>query len=232
MFPSSYFDSDKNGEHQTSILTMSYFALGILFGIISLCALTFLQKSNRNKFSQFHEPNYDCAALWRKLAWPASANFLCLCISSAAFVFMTKILSVVPEVLAPILLRPEAFIPLAVVLWNIGDLLGSVLAVFSGALTRRPCLLFFFSLARLGFIPLYLMSNIDGRGSTVSDWFYLIVVQFFSGLTHGWLSSTSMSGVPKWVDIEEREAAGAFMGMSLVTGLVAGSFVGLLAAQA
>jgi equilibrative nucleoside transporter 1/2/3 len=121
---------------------------------------------------------------------------------------------------------------LAIVLWNVGDLLGSMLAVCSGALTRRPYVLVFLSLARLGFIPLYLMCNIDGRGSIAGDWFYLIVVQFLFGLTHGWLSGIAMMGVPNWVDVEEREAAGAFMGMSLVTGLVAGSFLGLLAAQA
>ena len=147
-------------------------------------------------------------------------------------VFASKVLSLIPEDTAPRLLRPEAFIPLAIVLWNIGDLLGSMLAVFSEGLTRRPYLLFFLSLARIAFIPLYLMCNIDGRGSVAGDWFYLIVVQFLFGLTHGWLSGTSMMGVPNWVEIEEREAAGAFMGMSLVTGLVAGSFLGLLAAQA
>ena len=157
---------------------------------------------------------------------------MCLCISSVSPVFITKILSVVPVTRAPILLRPEAFIPLAIVLWNIGDLLGSMLAALSEHLTRRPIFIFFLSFARIGFIPLYLICNIDGRGSIAGDWFYLIVVQFLFGLTHGWLSGISMMGVPNWVGLEEREAAGAFMGMSLVTGLVAGSFLGLLAAQA
>jgi equilibrative nucleoside transporter 1/2/3 len=39
-------------------------------------------------------------------------------------------------------------------------------------------------------------------------------------------------GVPAWVKEEEREEAGAFMGMTLVTGLVVGSMIGLAAAQA
>lgn len=75
------------------------------------------------------------------------------------------------------------------------------------------------------------MCNINGRGSIAGDWFYLIVVQFLFGLTHGWLSGTSMMGVPVWVDQEERGAAGAFMGFTLVSGLVTGSVLGLVAAH-
>ncbi len=166
-----------------------------------------------------------------RLRWPALANFLCLCISSVSPVFISKITSTVSQRDASIIFRPEAFIPLAIVLWNIGDLLGSVLAVRSLFLIRNPRLLFGLSFARLGFIPLYVMCNIDGRGSFAGDWFYLIVVQFLFGLTHGWLSGTSMMGVPIWIDEKAREEAGAFMGMTLVAGLVAGSMLGLAAAQ-
>jgi solute carrier family 29 (equilibrative nucleoside transporter), member 1/2/3 len=167
-----------------------------------------------------------------KLQWPALANFMCLCISSVSPVFISKIISVVPVQNAPILLRPEAFIPLAIVLWNVGDLLGSVVAVHSLFLIENPRLLFGLSISRLVFIPLYLMCNIDGRGSVAGDWFYLIIVQFLFGLTHGWLSGASMMGVPVWIDEQDREEAGAFMGMTLVAGLVAGSMLGLAAAQA
>jgi equilibrative nucleoside transporter 1/2/3 len=76
------------------------------------------------------------------------------------------------------------------------------------------------------------MCNIDGRGSIAGDWFYLIIVQFLFGVTHGLMSGVSMMGVPMWIAEEYREEAGAFMGMTLVTGLVAGSILGLLAAQA
>ena len=75
------------------------------------------------------------------------------------------------------------------------------------------------------------MCNIDGRGSIAGDWFYLVVVQFVFGLSHGWVSGCCMSGVPVWVEEEEREQAGAFMGGSLVGGLVVGSLLGLGAAQ-
>lgn len=42
-----------------------------------------------------------------------------------------------------------------------------------------------------------------------------------------------MMGVPAWIkDEEDREEAGAFMGMTLVSGLVAGSILGLVVARA
>jgi equilibrative nucleoside transporter 1/2/3 len=117
-------------------------------------------------------------------------------------------------------------------LWNIGELAGSVLAASSKFLLKHRLLLLILSFARIVFIPLYLMCNVGGRGSFAGDWFYLFVVQLGFGLSHGWLSSASMMGVPEWVAKEDREEAGAFMGMTLVSGLVVGSLLGLVVARA
>jgi equilibrative nucleoside transporter 1/2/3 len=217
------------------MLALGYFLSAVLVGIASLAALMHLVNNNRSCSVRAKNSKIrNWTSISSKLQWPALANFVCFCISCVSPVFASKITSQVPVQEAPTLLKPEAFIPLAIMLWNIGDLLGSILAVSSRFLIRRPGLLFLLSLARVGFIPLYLMCNIDGRGSLVGDWFYLIIVQFSFGLTHGWLSGASMMGVPAWVNEEEREEAGAFMGMTLVTGLVVGSMIGLglAAAQA
>jgi solute carrier family 29 (equilibrative nucleoside transporter), member 1/2/3 len=233
-FPSEYFDQDNTSRHRTSLPTFSYFASAIVIGGASLGALSFLkQRSHSNHQSlKTTKISSDWRRMWKSLKWPALANFSCLCTSAVSPVFAAKILSVAPIEDAPILLRPEAFIPLAIVLWNIGDLVGSVIAVTSQFLVRRPCWIFILSISRVGFIPLYLLCNIDGKGSFAGDWFYLIVVQLLFGLSHGWLSGASMMGVPAWVGKEDREEGGAFMGMVLVAGLVAGSVVGLAAAQA
>ena len=63
-----------------------------------------------------------------------------------------------------------------------------------------------------------------------SDTFYLVVVQFLSGLSNGFLGSTSMMGAGAWVEVEEREAAGGFMGLMLVGGLTVGSLASFLVA--
>jgi equilibrative nucleoside transporter 1/2/3 len=232
IFPLAYFDVDTTTA-QTSILTLGYFLSAVLVGITSLGALLHLVNKNQSRSIRAKKSKIrNWSSISSKLQWPALANFLCLCISSVSPAFASKITSLVPVQEASTLLKPEAFIPLTIVLWNIGDLLGSILAVSSRFLIPRPRVLYMLSLARVGFIPLYLMCNIDGRGSVAGDWFYLIIVQFSFSLTHSWLSGASIMGVPAWVEEEGREEAGAFMGMTLVTGLVVGSMIGLAAAQA
>lgn len=230
-FPSSYLGKGES-KAGTSILTEMYFFSGVTLGIASLLALEMMIRRNHNHISEedMHKP-YSLGSMWRRLKLPASSNFMCLCIGSVFPVFASKIISVVPGDMTPILKRPEAFIPLANVLWNIGDLLGTALAIFSTVLVRHRVFIFTLNLARLSLIPLYLLCNIDGRGSFAGDWFYLFVVQFQFGLTQGWLIAISMSGVPAWVEEEERESAGAFMGLAMVAGLIAGSFLALAAAQ-
>jgi len=41
-----------------------------------------------------------------------------------------------------------------------------------------------------------------------------------------------MMGAVEWVDVDEREAAGGFMGLMLVAGLTVGSLLSFLAARA
>lgn len=84
-------------------------------------------------------------------------------------------------------------------------------------------------MARLGFIPLYLLCNIKGRGAVVpSDFFYLIIVQLLFGLSNGYIGSSCMMGASEWVQPEEREAAGGYMGLALVSGLTVGSLFSFL----
>lgn len=92
------------------------------------------------------------------------------------------------------------------------------------SLRDRPVALFAVAVARLVFLPMYLLCNIRGLGAVVdSDLFYLLVVQLPFGLTNGWLGASSMMAAGEWVDEGEREAAGGFMSMCLVGGLSVGS---------
>jgi equilibrative nucleoside transporter 1/2/3 len=82
------------------------------------------------------------------------------------------------------------------------------------------------SVARLGFIPLYLLCNVRGQGAVVSsDAFYLFVVQLLFGMTNGYIGSSCMMGAADFVSPDEREAAGGFMGLMLVGGLTTGSLL-------
>ncbi|XTI90594.1 nucleoside transporter-domain-containing protein [Cenococcum geophilum] len=168
--------------------------------------------------------------LLRKLFWLAGAIFLTFAITMFYPVFTQQIESVRP--IPPRLFQPASFIPLAFLFWNVGDLLGRLAPVIPAlSLASRPRILFILSLARIVFIPMYLLCNIHGRGARFSsDTFYLVVVQFLFGLSNGYIGSSCMMGFVEWVDIEEREAAGGFMSLCLVAGLTAGSLLSFLAA--
>ncbi|KAL1305844.1 hypothetical protein AAFC00_004001 [Neodothiora populina] len=174
------------------------------------------------------------SVLFRKLRWLAGGVFITFAITMFFPVFTQMILSVRdPAVTSPIL-HPPSFIPLAFLFWNSGDLLGRLIpALPQLSLTSRPKLIFVLAISRVIFIPLYQLCNIRGHGAIVnSDVFYLVVVQLLFGMSNGYVGSICMMGASEWVDPEEREAAGGFMGMCLVAGLAAGSLASFFAAGA
>ncbi|KAF1812519.1 nucleoside transporter family [Eremomyces bilateralis CBS 781.70] len=174
--------------------------------------------------------------LFRKLLPLALAVFTTFLITMCFPVFTQQIFSVTDPAKAGPLLQNAVFIPLGFLVWNIGDFLGRVSSGFTALrtpLVTRPYMLFVLALARVVFIPLYVSCNINGRGAWIaSDAFYLLIIQLPFGFTNGLLGASSMIGANEWVDVEEREAAGGFMGMCLVGGLTAGSLLSFIAARA
>lgn len=171
--------------------------------------------------------------LLRKLYWLSAAVFLTFAISMVYPVFTQETKSVRPIESAPRLFQPGSFIPLAFLFWNSGDLVGRILPAFpSLSLTSKPKIVFAMSVGRLVFIPLYLLCNVGGRGAAISSDVFYLIVQLLFGLTNGFLGSTCMMGAVEWVDVDEREAAGGFMGLCLVAGLAAGSLASFVVASA
>lgn len=168
--------------------------------------------------------------LFRKLFWLASTVFIVFLVTMLFPVFTQKIMSVTPIDQAPRILYPASFVPLAFLMWNVGDLSGRLLTGYPKLLlTHRPKLLFVLALLRIVWIPLYYLCNIGGTGAVInSDFFYLVIVQFLFGASAGYLGSCCMMGAADWVDPEEREAAGGFMGLCLVFGLAVGSLLSFL----
>ncbi|KAI9792184.1 MAG: hypothetical protein M1816_002724 [Peltula sp. TS41687] len=140
-----------------------------------------------------------------------------------------------PHPPTPRLLHPEVFIPLAFLLWNVGDLLGRLATLMPPPrLLSQPRSLFLLALLRVLFIPAYLACNLHGRGASLinSDLLYLFVVQLGFGLSNGWLGSSCMMRAAAHVTRQEREGAGAFMGLMLVAGLTVGSLASFVVARA
>ena len=158
--------------------------------------------------------------LFRKLPFLSLAVFICFGLTMVFPVFTVSIQSVNST--------PGAiFIPVAFLMWNLGDLLGRLITLFPTInLTHYPFALFCFAMSRFIFIPLYMLCNLGGNGAVIkSDVFYLVVVQLLFGLTSGYIGSNCMMAIPEWVKEEEREAAGGYMGLCLVAGLTAGSLL-------
>jgi equilibrative nucleoside transporter 1/2/3 len=172
--------------------------------------------------------------LFRKLFWLASGVFLVFAVTMLYPVFTQRIVSVRPPADQPAYLQPASFIPLAFLFWNIGDLVGRLLtAVPAISLIHRPQVVLLLAALRVAWIGLYHLCNVRGLGAVVnSDVYYLVVVQMLFGLTNGYLGSTCMIAAAEWVDPEEREAAGGFMGLCLVAGLAVGSLASFFVAGA
>lgn len=203
---------------QSSTSAFAYFLTATVISAVALVAFVYLQRQHS---SRVRLDEVDAAApterksipltrLFRKLTWLASAVFLTFVVTMFFPVFTQKILSVRNPDSAPRLFQPATFIPLGFLFWNVGDLLGRMgPALPAIRLTAYPKVLFLLSIARVAFIPLYLLCNVGGRGAAVSsDFFYLVVVQLLFGVTNGYLGSSCMMGFVEWVDPEEAELRG------------------------
>jgi len=235
-------ESEDGPPQSSSKSAFIYFLTATVVSIFTL--LAFLHLLRRRPGAQLQSSDEDdedlddrtgdkSVSLWtlfRKLQYLAISIFLCFTVTMMFFpVFTSEILSVNDSAKSRMYDSP-VFIPLAFLLWNVGDLGGRMaVAIPRLSLAHRPRIAFLFAIARVAFLPLYLLCNINGRGAVVqSDFFYLFVVQLLFGATNGYLASSCMMGVSYWVSEDEREAAGGFMGMMLVGGLTAGSLLSFL----
>jgi equilibrative nucleoside transporter 1/2/3 len=223
-----------NNENTTSAFIYFLTATGI--SILSLLSVfPLVQKHNRilerdmmasmTSIEEAEQAKRKVVSMWtlyKKLHWLAISVFICFAVTMFFPVFTQKVVSVI---------RSAAFIPLGFLVWNLGDLTGRLMSLGPFAIRHRPIPLFVLSLLRVGFIPMYLLCNIQGNGAIIkSDAFYLLVVQLGFGVTNGYLSSSCMMGANEYVDEGEREAAGGFMAVNLVAGLTAGSLLSFAAA--
>jgi solute carrier family 29 (equilibrative nucleoside transporter), member 1/2/3 len=224
----------------TSALAYFATAVGISFATL-LAFLWLLSQQRRNAaYSSLEQSTIEAipkkrvplVRLFRKTFYLATSVFLTFAITMVYPVFTLQIQSVRSPVSSPPLFRPAAFVPLAFLIWNSGDLVGRLLAAIpSLRITHKPRTLLAFAISRVLFVPLYYLCNINGTGAVVkSDFFYLVIVQLLFGVTNGFIGTMGMMGAVEYVDVEEREAAGAFMTLMLVAGLTAGSLLSFLVA--
>lgn len=223
-----------------------YFLTATGVSVFTLVAFLYLLRNRRSPHLNASNEDEDTAlvegredksvslwALYLKLRYLACAVFMVFLITMIIFPVYTSRIVSVNDPDKSRMYDPAVFIPLAFLFWNVGDLAGRLaVAIPQLSLSHRPRLAFILSFLRIGFIPLYLMCNINGEGASVkSDFFYLFIVQALFGITNGYLASSCMMGASHWVSADERHAAGGFMGMMLVGGLTAGSLLSFVVAS-
>ena len=221
-----------------SSAALAYFSTAAGISFVTLLAFMYLLAAGREKASQSAvgeeapRTKVPLLLLYRKTFYLSTAVFLNFCITMFFPVFTVQIQSVHPPANMPLLLQPAVFITLAFLVWNSGDLLGRLLSAIPALrITHKPRLVLGLCVARILFIPLYLLCNRNGQGARInSDFFYLVIVQLGFGVTSGFVGTICMMGGIEYVDVEERPAAGAFMTLMLVGGLAVGSFLSFLAA--
>lgn len=226
----------------------AFFSTAIFIGIVALllfahltryhAPFTSLSPSLDDSDDQPEELRHDVkpvplTVLLVKLRFLAGALFLTYVVTMLGLPVFTPVIESVrtpkqnEASTLPRILEPAAFVPLALLFWNSGDLLGRILPLSRHLnLTRHPTVLLGISVLRFLSIPLYASCNVDNRGSFInSDAFYLAVVQSLCGISNGYLSASSMIAATQWVDSDECEAAGSFMSLILVFGLTVGSLL-------
>ncbi|KAK9237221.1 nucleoside transporter-domain-containing protein [Lipomyces kononenkoae] len=232
-------NEDDNGKETTSASSFVYFltacgitAVSLLFflkfyrthrAVINLAGLVLGDGNEMQQPTRRHVP---LLVLFRKLHYLAFAVFYTFGVTMMFPVFASNIVSVNYDdgASAPSSwLRPNVYIPFAFLIWNMGDLIGRVICGYPQYVIRSPSVLAVASIARTIFIPLFFLCNISGSGAVISsDGFYMFL-QLWFGITNGYISSCGMMGSESFVEEDEKEAAGGFMGLALNLGLAAGS---------
>jgi solute carrier family 29 (equilibrative nucleoside transporter), member 1/2/3 len=116
-------------------------------------------------------------------------------------------------------LAPDVFIPLAIFIWNLGDLSGRVICGLQKLVVVRRDTMISYAVLRLLYIPLFLLCH---SGAISNDVIYLLL-QYSFGVTNGHLASSAMMSPVHYVQESQLEAAGGFMTVALTAGLTAGS---------
>lgn len=114
------------------------------------------------------------------------------------------------------------------VMFNLLDLVGRTGAGFAQLVSKE--LLPFAATARLLFVPLFALCNVEGSRLHVvfQGAIWPIIFMAFMALTNGYLSTLAMIYGPTRVDGPDRDISGSVMILALTFGLFSGSMISYL----
>ncbi|GAA5851934.1 hypothetical protein JCM9279_007029 [Rhodotorula babjevae] len=186
----------------------------------------------KNDGSSSNESSVSLRVVERKVRHLGVAMFLVFGVTLAVFPSITSTIVSVrsgdPD--ARILQRPELFVPLGFAVFAGGDWLGRVLPQWEKLAWTNWKILMACSVARVAFVPLFLMCNQtaggEGRAIIRSDLAFFAIMLAFS-LSNGYLSTLIMlaSVVEPSLEQDEVEVAATCLAFYLTSGLAVGSFL-------
>lgn len=167
------------------------------------------------------------------LASPACAVFLNFAITIAMFPGIAVHLVSERECTSSSRIFNDLFVPLLLILFNAGDLIGRAIAgSFSpGWLSAKN--IWIVSVARVIFVPIFLTSNVRNNALPVlfpSD-LETITTMVLLGATNGFVASKAMMLGPTLVKKDQAPVAGTIMVCVLTLGLLSGSLLSFPAQQ-
>lgn len=162
--------------------------------------------------------------LFQKLRVPATTVFLVFSVTLAYPVF-SQTVQPIHTIDSSVLFARQVFVPLSLLIWNIGDFLGRLICGKASWVVQGDKHFLIYAAGRAGFIPIYLICcNVNGRGGLFNSDSLFFVIHFLFGLTNGHLGSSAFMRSGSYVDEHQKEQAGSFMTMALSFGLTAGAF--------
>ena len=123
----------------------------------------------------------------------------------------------------------DLWIPCSFLLFNVGDTVGRFFAMYRIIPSEK---IYFLSISRIVFVPLFLMCNVvpsisasDLPSPILAHDFWPVILMFLMSSTNGFLASQDMMYGPMQVEDELQSRAGTMMVFFLQLGLILGSVI-------
>ncbi|KAG7876389.1 hypothetical protein KL938_004457 [Ogataea parapolymorpha] len=229
----SIFLSKTQSDRDREVFNYFFTSLCIEFLALSLIWITYRYKAKAGQFQMLssdttlelddestlepEEEHVSFRELWHILKYVQIAIFLTLSLTLTFPVFASNVLSDKID--------KKYFVPIAFLLWNLGDLGGRVITASPWFVLEDQRKMIIYAALRVLFIPLFMMCNLQGRGGVFGDFIYLLL-QLLFGLSNGQLFSSAFMtmGVLLTSD-KEKKAAGGFTAFLINVALLFGSVV-------
>lgn len=200
---------------------VKYFLTSTAVALVALVSVKITEKADSDTYVEESDTQTSFITfsdLWKPLQFIWITIALVFSITLAFPIFAGTVQSPVVD--------KKVFIPLAFLVWNVGDLLGRVVCSWKSFVIDNQQAMVAYSISRVAFIPFFLGCNVNGLGEGwINDYFY-ILLQLLFGFTNGHLFSSAFMKIGQVLVVDDqKKAAGGYTTLVINFSLLAGSLV-------